>query len=86
MLGCGNPWAINSVCVFFNMMDSFSLIIKSMASIYSHSVAQLVLRDFKNKLQETRCAQPTLSVWRQQKGPGDLGPGFRVLALTLCCL
>lgn len=67
-------------------MDSFSLIIKSMASIYSHNVALLVLRDFKNRLQEIRCAWPTLSVWRQQKGAGALGWGFRVLALTLCCL
>lgn len=57
-----------------------------MPSIYSHSVALLVLRDFKNKLQETRYAYLTLSVWRQQKGPGDLGLGFRVLALTLCYL
>ena len=68
------------------MMDSFSLIIKSMASIYSHNDALLVLRDFKNRLQEIRCARPSLSVQRQQKGPGDLGLGFRVLALTLHCL
>lgn len=33
-------------------MDSFSLIIKSMASVASHNDALLVLRDFKNRLWE----------------------------------
>lgn len=61
-----------------NTMDSFSLIIKSMASIYSHRVAQLLVRGFKNRLQKIG--------WRQQKGPGDLGLGFMVFALTPCRL